>query len=229
MGKKSTRDKILDAAEALFAQKGFATTSVRAITERAGVNLAALNYHFGSKSGLIEAVFKRRIDPINQERLEMLRKFEAEAGKKPVPLEKLMEAFLAPALKISDKDASTQLFIRLMGRIHMEADSLDSGMKEIAEAKKNIMLNFKEVFFVFRGLLARALPEVDPEELLWRLSFTLGAMAHSMMMVHGKQANPISEALSFMDNAAVLSTENEDKVLEYLIRYTVSGLRAGCE
>lgn len=226
MGRKLTRDKILDAAEALFAQKGFATTSVRAITDRAGVNLAALNYHFGSKAGLIEAVFKRRIDPINLERLELLKQYEAEAGNKPVLLEKLMEAFLAPALKISGKDASTRLFIRLMGRIHMEADSLDSGMEEIAKAKKNIMLNFREVFFVFRGLLARALPEVDPEELLWRLSFTLGAMAHSMMMVHGKQANPISEALSSLDNAAQLSAENEDKVLEYLIKYTVAGLRA---
>jgi AcrR family transcriptional regulator len=185
-----------------------------------------LNYHFGSKAGLIEEVFKRRIDPINLERLELLKQYQSEAGDQPVLLEKLIEAFLAPALLISGKDDSTRLFIRLMGRIHMESNSLDSGTEEISEAKRNIMLNFREVFSVFRSLLARALPEVDPEELLWRLTFTLGAMAHSMMMVHGNQVNPISEALSSMDHAARLSAENEDKVLEYLIRYTVAGLRA---
>ena len=121
MGKKSTRDKILDAAEILFAEKGFDGTSVRAITEKAGVNLAALNYHFGSKSGLIEALFKRRIDPINKKRLEMLREFEAEAGMNPVPLEKILKAFLAPALRVSERNTSGRLFVRLMGRIHMEA------------------------------------------------------------------------------------------------------------
>ena len=229
MGKKMTRDKILDTAEVLFAEKGFVTTSVRAITEKAGVNLAALNYHFGSKAGLIEAVFKRRIDPINLERLELLKQFEYEAGKHPVPLEKLMEAFLAPALRISGKDTSRLLFIRLMGRIHMESSSLDSGMEKINEAKKKIMLNFKEVFFVFRGMLVRALPELENEELFWRLSFTLGAMAHAMMMVHGKVDNPISESLSSLDKSTQVSAENEDKMLKSLIRYTVAGLRAGCE
>jgi AcrR family transcriptional regulator len=229
MGKKSTREKLLDAAEVLFAEKGFATTSVRAITKKAGANLAALNYHFGSKAGLIEEVFKRRIDPINLERLELLKQYEAEAGGQPISLEKIMEAFLAPALEISGKNISTRLFIRLMGRIHMESNSLDSGMEEITEVKKRIMLNFKEIFLRFRELLVGALPDVDQEELLLRLSFTLGAMAHTMMMVHGNQNNPVTEALSSMDSATQLSEGNEDKVVEYLIRYTVAGLRAGCE
>jgi AcrR family transcriptional regulator len=226
MGKKPTREKLLDAAEELFADRGFVTTSVRAITEKAGVNLAALNYHFGSKAGLIEAVFKRRIDPINIERLELLKQFEVEAGTHPVSLERIMEAFLAPAIILSRKNSPPKLFIRLMGRIHMESNSLDSGMEEISEIKRNIMLNFKEVFSIFRDMLARALPEVEPEELLWRLSFNLGAMAHTMMMVHGQQVNPVSEALASMDSAALLSDDNEEKVLGYLIRYTAAGMRA---
>lgn len=227
MGKKSTRDKVLDAAEILFAEKGFDGTSVRAITEKAGVNLAALNYHFGSKSGLIEALFKRRIDPINKKRLEMLREFEAEAGISPVSLEKILEAFLAPALRVSGRNTSGRLFVRLMGRIHMEADTLNSGSGEIKRTKANIMSYFREVFFIFSGLLEKSIPGVEREELFWRLSFTLGAMAHTMMMVHGGQENPVTSALASMDKASDYSEENQEKVLDFLIRYTAAGLRAG--
>ncbi len=229
MSKKSTREKLLDAAEILFAESGFETTSVRAITEKAGVNLAALNYHFGSKSGLIEAVFKRRIEPINQERLEMLQRFEAEAGDRPISLEKLMEAFLAPAIKVSGRELSAKLFIRLMGRIHMEGNSLDSGAEEMTETRRRIMLNFKEIFLVFRNLLSRALPDLDPEELLWRMSFNLGAMAHAMLMVHGKQPNPIVEAINSPGSSVRLTSENEDKVLKFLIRYTTAGSMAASD
>ena len=229
MGKKSTRDKVLDAAEILFAEKGFDGTSVRAITEKAGVNLAALNYHFGSKSGLIEALFKRRIDPINKRRLEMLREFEAEAGISPVSLEKILEAFLAPALRVSGRNTSGSLFVRLMGRIHMEGNSLDSGAGGMSETRKKIMLNFKEIFLVFRNLLERALPDVDPEELLWRMSFNLGAMAHAMLMVHGKQPNPIAEAINSSGSPVQLTSENEDKVLKFLIRYTTAGSMAASD
>ncbi|MCK5795501.1 MAG: hypothetical protein KAH12_12380, partial [Anaerolineales bacterium] len=96
-------------------------------------------------------------------------------------------------------------------------------------AKKNIMLNFKESFLVFRGMLVRVLPELENEEMIWRFSFTLGAMAHAMMMVYGKVDNPISASLSSLDKVTQVSAENEEKMLEYLIRYTVAGLRAGCE
>jgi len=225
MAKQTTREKILDAAEILFAEKGFSTTSVREITRKAGVNLAALNYYFGSKAGLIEAVFKRRIDPINRDRLEMLRKFEAEAQDKPLSLEKILEAFLLPAFRMSDESQPARIFINLMGRIHMEASSLDSGNEEINRTKNNIMMNFKDVFIIFSGMLAKALPGVSREELFWRLSFTLGSMAHTMMLVHGKHSNPVTEALSALERSEPLSPGNQDKVLSYLVRYTAAGLR----
>lgn len=82
----STRDRILAAAEELFARTGVATTSLRAITALARVNLAAVNYHFGSKDGLVEAVYRRRLEPLNRARLKNLERVEAAAGDAPRPL-----------------------------------------------------------------------------------------------------------------------------------------------
>src|SRR5689334_3019902 len=79
-----TRERILDAAESLFMEHGFEATSMRAITASAGVNLAAVNYHFGSKEELFQSVLTRRLDPMNQQRLELLSRLEAKAG--PAPL-----------------------------------------------------------------------------------------------------------------------------------------------
>ena len=72
-----TQAKILDAAEELFVEMGFAATPVRAIAERAGVNLAAAHYHFGSKEGLLGAAFHRAVAPINTARLRSLDLLEA--------------------------------------------------------------------------------------------------------------------------------------------------------
>src|ERR671936_54679 len=80
-----TRTRILDAAEELFMQHGFEGTSMRLLTAKAGVNLAAVNYHFGSKDALIEAVFHRRLDPMNVARMAELDKLEAEESAPPWP------------------------------------------------------------------------------------------------------------------------------------------------
>src|SRR5215831_9198540 len=97
-----TKDLILDAAEKLFAEKGFDATSLREITAAANVNLAAVNYHFQSKEALIAAVFARRMRPITAARLEALGRLENEANGQPVPVEKVLEAFIAPVLQHPD-------------------------------------------------------------------------------------------------------------------------------
>ena len=94
---RDTKIRILDAAESLFAEHGFAATSLRAITRHANVNLAAVHYHFGSKEGLVEAVFSRRLGPLNQERLELLDAVEARGGE----LEDVLRALIGPALRLS--------------------------------------------------------------------------------------------------------------------------------
>ena len=90
-----TRTRILDAAEELFMQHGFEGTSMRQLTSRAGVNLAAVNYHFGSKDALIEAVFRRRLDPMNAARIAALDELEKE-GRAAAP-EAIIRAFVGRA------------------------------------------------------------------------------------------------------------------------------------
>src|SRR5580704_10137042 len=91
-----TKTKLLDTADRLFAAKGFEAVSHRDIALAATVNIAAVNYHFGSKREFIRAVIKRHVDAINAQRLAALAKAEREAGIAPVPTDKLLEAFLSP-------------------------------------------------------------------------------------------------------------------------------------
>src|ERR1043165_3486317 len=116
-----TRTRILDAAEELFMQHGFEGTSMRLLTTQAGVNLAAVNYHFGSKDALIEAVFRRRLDPINAARIAELDRLEKEARERnpaaPVRLaaEAVIRAFVGPSLRLmEDAKGGGRNFIRLL-------------------------------------------------------------------------------------------------------------------
>src|SRR3954470_17942111 len=114
-----TRTRILDAAEELFMQHGFEATSMRALTARAEVNLAAVNYHFGSKHALIEAVFRRRLDPMNAARIAALD--ELEASSRSADAGAITRAFVAPSLRMTeDAKGGGRNFIRLLGRTYTE-------------------------------------------------------------------------------------------------------------
>src|SRR6266542_3164877 len=110
----STKDRILDTAERLFADHGYSSTSLRQIIAAAGVNLAAVHYHFGSKESLLEAVVLRRAGPVNDQRLQLLD--EAERAADPPELERVMEAFLVPTFRVACSGEGGRVFIRLMGR-----------------------------------------------------------------------------------------------------------------
>src|SRR4051812_1421835 len=114
-----TRTRILDAAEELFMLHGFEGTSMRLLTGKAGVNLAAVNYHFGSKDALIEAVFRRRLDPMNVARIAELDKLEA-ATAAPTP-EAIIRAFITPGLRLmADGKDGGRNFTRLLRRTYTE-------------------------------------------------------------------------------------------------------------
>jgi AcrR family transcriptional regulator len=116
----STKERILTAAELLFAQRGFDGASLRQLTAAAGVNLAAVNYHFGSKDRLVEEVFRRRLDTLNAHRLAALSKV---AGRGETTLEDVLDAFIRPALALSS-DGSGSLFMRVLARAFAEHDVL---------------------------------------------------------------------------------------------------------
>jgi len=168
----STKERILDAAERLFAERGFAATSLRTITAAARVNLAAVNYHFHSKEALIRAVFARRLGPVNQQRLQLLEACQARAGKGPPRLEEVLEAFFGPALRLGRGLAQSGInFQRLMGRMYGEpGEHFRSMLQE----------QFKEVAMRFGEALRKALPALPPVELYWRVHFMIGAMAHTL-------------------------------------------------
>src|SRR5256885_10198935 len=114
-----TRTRILDAAEELFMQHGFEGTSMRLLTTSAGVNLAAVNYHFGSKHALIEAVFRRRLDPMNAARIPELDKLEA--TERSPPPEGITRAFISPRLRqLEDAKSRRRHLLRLLRRADTE-------------------------------------------------------------------------------------------------------------
>src|SRR5512135_1496279 len=110
-----TKTRLLDAAEQLLAERGFAACSLRAVTATAGVNLGAVNYHFRSKEALIQAVFARRLAPLNRERLAALDALEAEAAGRPVAPEALLHALLGPVLRLGREG---ECVIKLLGRMY---------------------------------------------------------------------------------------------------------------
>src|SRR5689334_3238455 len=120
-GAAATKEKLLDAAEALFMVHGFEATSLRLITAAADVNLAAVNYHFGSKEELFEAVLTRRLDPMNEQRIELLTRLEAKAAPAPLSCDRILLALFVPALRLArDPARGGKNFLRLLGRAYAD-------------------------------------------------------------------------------------------------------------
>ncbi len=97
---RDTKERLLAAAERLFAERGFEGASLRAVTQAAGTSVSAANYHFGSKQALLRATLRRRVEPMNRLRLERLDALEAAAAGAPLSLEALLDAFLRPAFEV---------------------------------------------------------------------------------------------------------------------------------
>lgn len=203
-----TKTRILDSAEQLFAEQGFEATSLRAITSHAGVNLAAVNYHFGSKEALLKDVLGRRLRPINQERLELLDAAEAELGEKAPDLEDIVRAFLAPPFRamLGSGEKGTH-FMQLIGRTHSETNETTRGI---------LFELFEEVVRRFTEALHRSLPDLPLDEVRVRMLFVVGAMAHTLALSH---------KVPWLGKKIDQQPFNE-RVRENLIQFAVSGMRA---
>ena len=167
-----TRTRILDAAEELFMLHGFEGTSMRLLTSSAGVNLAAVNYHFGSKDALIEAVFRRRLDPMNAARIAALDKLQAEAGGRALSSALVIRAFVGESLRmIEDAKGGGRNFIRLLGRTYTEPSKEIRAL--IGQLYAPAMERYKAAF-------EHALPQMAREELVWRMYFMFGTLAYTL-------------------------------------------------
>jgi len=164
-----TRTRILDAAEELFMLQGFGGTSMRLLTAKAGVNLAAVNYHFGSKDALIEAVFRRRLDPMNVARIAALEALEA--GGTP-DADAIIRAFVGASLRmLEDAKGGGRNFIRLLGRTYTEPAK---GIRHL------IGQMYAPTMQRYKAALERALPQMPREELVWRMHFMFGTLAYTL-------------------------------------------------
>jgi AcrR family transcriptional regulator len=202
-----TRTRILNAAEVLFMEHGFEATSMRAITTAAGANLAAVNYHFGSKETLIEEVFRRRLTWLNEQRLQRLDELEHAAAGGAVKPRLILEAFFGVALKMAaDVEGGGRNFMRLLSRIYAEPSQFVRNF--LAEEYAAVVVRFK-------AALCKALPDVPKEEILWRFHFMVGALSYALS---GADALNIVNGMPLDDEPEALSAR--------LMSFLIGGLRA---
>ncbi|MBM3758274.1 MAG: TetR/AcrR family transcriptional regulator [Acidobacteria bacterium] len=196
-----TKERLLDSAELLFSSQGIANTSLRSLTEHAKVNLAAVNYHFQSKDALVQAVLFRRMNPINQRRLELL-----SALQNPT-VEQILDAFYRPAVEAVLAGPEGRTVARLIGRLYSEPGDLLAGQVRALMA---------EVIRLFVESIQRALPGVPPATVLWRLHFCIGILAHTfgaMQLIEGMARGRIAY-------------DDPEAILRQMITFASAGLRA---
>jgi AcrR family transcriptional regulator len=204
-----TKTRILDAAESLFMEHGFEATSLRSLTTAAGVNLAAVNYHFGTKEELFQAVLTRRLDPMNQERIELLQRVEREAAGRALSCEKILFAMLIPALKLArDEKRGGKNFLRLLGRAYADPAPF---IRHFLSAQYGEMIGlYKEAFL-------KALPHLSRQELTWRLHFVMGALSYTLAG---------TDALKLFAQMTAVEQYDDELLLQRLAPFLVAGLKA---
>jgi AcrR family transcriptional regulator len=205
----ATHQRILNAAEALFVERGFEATTLREITSKAGANLASVNYHFGSKEALIQEVFGRRLRVLNAERLAELEAAQAAARGRPLALETLIEAFLLPVLRMSkDRAHGGHTFIRLLGRAYTEPTETVRAL--LADAYVTVVDRFKRALF-------HALPQLPEKELIWRMHFALGAMSYAIAG---------TDSVQLIASYQVRDTDDIEAIMKRIVPFIVAGIAA---
>ncbi|MBL8263867.1 MAG: TetR family transcriptional regulator [Xanthomonadaceae bacterium] len=200
----STKERILDAAETLFALYGFGGTSLRQVTSQADVNIAAVNYHFGSKENLVNEVFRRRMDEMSGQRLARLRSaIEAD----PADLEGILAAFVEPPLAMAQDRHGGGAFIRVIARAYAEKN--DSLRRFLSEQYGHVLREFAKA-------IAGCMPGLSKEELYWRLDFLAGSLTYAMADF-GMIKRPVG----------VSEQEHRQRAARELIRFAAAGFKAG--
>ena len=208
MAQSETVERILDAADQLFAEKGFAETSLRLITGKAGVNLAAVNYHFGSKKALIQAVFSRFLGPFCSSLERELDRRQAKPGT-TFSLEELLELLVELALEVKPRSGNDlSIFMRLLGLAFSQSQG---------HLRKYLQEVYGKIFRRYMLLVNEAAPRIPPLELFWRVHFMLGAAAFSMSGIKALRA--MSEA-DFGVNTSI------EQVMRLMVPFLAAGMRS---
>ena len=200
-----TRDRIVQIATNLFAANGFHSVSLRRLTQEAGVNLASVSYHFGSKEGLIAAIFARYCEPMMAHRRELLLGCAEKRGR-PSILDQIIEAFIVPALVTSD-EADRSTFTRLRAVLAHENNEL---------AHELISKYFDATSTLFVEALHRHVPHLSREDVLWRFHFLLSALYYTTV-------NPMRIQLL---SGGKIDPTNQRKAVREMVKFVAAGFRA---
>ena len=163
-----TKARILDAAETLFIECGYEAMSLRQITSKAEVNLAAVNYHFGSKEALVQELLSSRLDRLNQERLQLLALCEERFGAQALDAPTVLSILFVPAVRLSRDSAGGISFMRLLGRVYSDPSPF---------VRAFLYEHYQPIYERFFEAFARALPHQSRNELGTRLHFALKALS----------------------------------------------------
>jgi len=203
-----TRNRILNAAEKLFAEHGYSTVSLRSITAEAGVNVAAIHFHFASKEALFEALFNRRVEPINERRMSGLQATVERAINGPPEIEDVISAFVRPHLESAGGfDAGKIVLLRFIARAAAEQD------RSIQSVLRN---KFDPPWKMLVAAAKKALPEATDEAINWGLFFLLGSLYF---------VNPSRVWFSKLSHGKCDAADT-NAALHYLLPFLAGGLRA---
>ena len=199
-----TKERLLVVAGELFADRGFDSVSLRMITDRANVNLASVNYHFGSKEELIGAVVDDIVRPVNERRLSLLNLIDYTTQD---PIRKIIHAFIDPVFDLSDSGNDDNKYYKLISRCIASRDERVSSI---------IIKQFPEVLAQFVSALTKALPRINSNSAHLKIMFMAGALAHSLF--HYENLLLISEGRFDLNSTEVLKSE--------LVSFLLTGMNA---
>jgi AcrR family transcriptional regulator len=202
----SVRDRILDEAQTLFAEHGYAATSTRAIAQTAGVNLAQLHYHFGAKKDLFKAAYRRGAEQVTESRARALVDLRATYARQPIPLDALVKSFVTPFM-LAGKTPEGRATMRMHARLHTEPDDV---------AKEVLSQVYDETTLAYLEAFEQILPDLPRDRLCWRLYFMMGAYRYTLLRTGRLEA---------MSGGACDSGDFDRAVAE-IVPFLCAGLRA---
>jgi AcrR family transcriptional regulator len=209
---EKTRVEILGVAEKLFAEYGPAAVSIRLIAQRAKVNLAAVNYHFGTKEKLLYEVFKRRVIPLNEKRAALMEECATAAeaaGVAPV-LEDVIRAIVEPSVRLyieAGASARTILIMQFLRRAQAQTGKRDPLEEYYGPVRARLA-----------SLIRRCLPRLAEADLIWRMNFLTGVLLYTMVgpVATGDKAPRIDRPVM----------QSSDEMIEQIVTYVAAGFRA---
>ncbi|KHT19435.1 TetR/AcrR family transcriptional regulator [Pectobacterium brasiliense] len=205
------KQRILREAITIFACKGSELTTIREITEATNVNVASVNYYFGSKEGLLRAVLDNVLGPLNDERTRLLDEVEKTNHGDELPVAALLDALLRPLVKTARTPDGGRIVVRLLQ--HLRATP---GL----EVTALLSAQFDHVAHRFIDAFSRALPALSRAEVIWRYEFARGAAMHVLT-----DADPRSGRLALLSKG-LCDNRDDDRVLSHLLRFVEAGFTA---